>query len=230
MLSRTIVAAILGAIPFVATPAWARTPLRPAPTALVEDVRSATANIEFMDYVGPGQVIKLQPQDLLVLSYLKSCEHETIVGGTVHVGSDRSSVEGGKIDRSTVPCDGGKMQLSSQEANASGASAFRLQSSPVDHTLYSLPPIIQLPKVMTADRTLIIARKDELGQRIKIKIDPGVPSGAFYDLADANVESLVPGATYSASIGGHKMTFKVDPNAKFGGAPLISRLLRFTRG
>ena len=230
MLSKTLVAVTLGAIPLVATPAWARAPLRAAPTALVEDVRSATANIEFMDYVGSGQVIKLQPQDSLVLSYLKSCEHETIVGGTVHIGSNRSRVEGGKIDRTTVPCDGGKMRLSSQEANASGASAFRLQSSPVDHTLYSLPPIIQLPKRMTADRTLIIARKDELGQRIVIKIEPGIPGGALYDLADAYVESLVPGATYSASIGGRKMTFKVDPNARFGDVPLISRLLRFTRG
>ena len=36
-----------------------------------------------MDYVGSGQVITLQPRDMLVLSYLKSCAHETITGGTV---------------------------------------------------------------------------------------------------------------------------------------------------
>jgi hypothetical protein len=53
----------------------------------VEDVKSASADVEFMDYVGTGQVIKLEPSDVLVLSYLKSCEHETITGGTVRVGS-----------------------------------------------------------------------------------------------------------------------------------------------
>ena len=58
----------------------------PIPTALVEDVQSATADIEFMDYVGNGRVIKLAPHDVLVLSYLKSCEHETIAGGTVGCG------------------------------------------------------------------------------------------------------------------------------------------------
>ena len=77
------------------------------PTALVEDVKSASADIEFMDYVGTGQVIKLAPNDVLVLSYLKSCEHETITGGTVHIGPDKSEVDGGRIVRSRVPCNGG---------------------------------------------------------------------------------------------------------------------------
>ena len=65
--------------------ARAAAPLVPA--ALVEEVKSVSAGIEFMDYVGPGEVIKLEPSDVLVLSYLKSCEHETITGGTVRVGS-----------------------------------------------------------------------------------------------------------------------------------------------
>jgi hypothetical protein len=38
------------------------------PTALVEDVKSATGDAEFMDYVGNGQVLKLEPGDVLVLS------------------------------------------------------------------------------------------------------------------------------------------------------------------
>jgi hypothetical protein len=39
-----------------------RAPL--VPTALVEDVKSATAEVEFMDYVGKGQVIRLEPRDV----------------------------------------------------------------------------------------------------------------------------------------------------------------------
>ena len=64
------------------------------PTALVEDVTSTTAAVEFMDYVGTGQVIELEPRDVLVLSYLKSCAHETITGGTVQIGAEHSEVQG----------------------------------------------------------------------------------------------------------------------------------------
>src|SRR5215475_1295909 len=108
----------------VAPSALAKAPAPLVPTALVEDVKSPTADIEFMDYVGTGQVIKLQPGDVLVLSYLKSCEHETITGGTVHIGSDKSDVEGGRIVRTKVPCNGRNMKLSPAQANASAASSF----------------------------------------------------------------------------------------------------------
>ena len=83
MVLRTLVAVSLAGLAPVATQAWARTPAPLVATALVEDVKSAAADVEFMDYVGPGQVIKLGSGDVLVLSYLKSCEYETITGGTV---------------------------------------------------------------------------------------------------------------------------------------------------
>src|SRR6266508_1947725 len=108
--------------------ALARGPAPLVPTALVEEVKSASADVEFMDYVGAGQVIKLEPSDVLVLSYLKSCEHETITGGTVRVGSEKSEVDGGKIVRAKVPCNGRNMKLTPQQANASAASSFRLQN------------------------------------------------------------------------------------------------------
>ena len=73
------------------------------PTALVEDVKSATAGVEFMDYVGNRPGDQARPRDVLVLSYLKSCEHETITGGTVTVGMERSEVQGGRIVRTKVP-------------------------------------------------------------------------------------------------------------------------------
>src|ERR1700686_1697347 len=112
MALRTLVAATVVAVLAVATEVSAHVPVPLVPTALVEDVRSATADIEFMDYVGNGQVIKLEPRDVLVLSYLKSCEHETITGGTVVVGSEKSEVHGGKIARTKVACVGGNMKLS----------------------------------------------------------------------------------------------------------------------
>jgi hypothetical protein len=218
----TAVAAVLA----FTTRVSAHLPTPMIPTALVEDVKSATADVEFMDYVGSGQAIKLEPGDVLVLSYLKSCEHETITGGTVIVGTEHSEVQDGQVVRTKVPCDGGKMRLSSQQASKSAASAFRLQSADIEPTLYAQSPMVQLPKVLKSDnRTLLIERVDRPGERHEIKIDDTV-TGGFYDLAKVNL-NLTRGATYSASLDGHKVTFAIDRKAKSGPAPVVSRLLRF---
>lgn len=217
----------LAATLLVVTQALARPPAPLVPTALVEDVKSATADIEFMDYVGVGQVIKLDARDVLVLSYLKSCEYETITGGTVKVGMERSDVEGGQIVRAKVACDGGKIRLSSQQASQSGASAFRLQSADIQPTLFALTPVVQLPADLAAgDRTLVIERIDRKGERHEFKIDANIAAGAFYDLAKLDAR-LTRGAVYNASLdGGHKLMFKIDAKAKSGPAPVVSRLLR----
>ena len=157
--------------------ASAKAPAPLVPIALVEDITSTTADVEFMDYVGTGQVIKLAPKDTIVLSYLKSCQHETITGGIVKIGAERSDVQGGTIKRAKVPCNGGKMQLASAEANASGASSFRLQSAPINPLLYSVTPMIQLPRLAAGDpRVLIIERMDKPGsERAEIAIDEKNP-------------------------------------------------------
>jgi hypothetical protein len=227
MALRTLVAGTVAAVLAVATEVSAHVPAPMIPTALVEDVQGATASVEFMDYVGNGQVIKLEPGAILVLSYLKSCEHETITGGTVIVGAERSDVQDGQIVRAKVPCDGGKMRLSSQQASKSAASAFRLQSADIQPTLYARTPVVQLPKVLAGqDRTLLIERVDRRGERHKFEIDDTIAAAGFYDLAKVNV-SLARGAIYDASIGGHKMTFAIDSKAASGPAPIVSRLLRF---
>ena len=226
MAPRSFVAATV-AILAVASQASAHAPAPLVPTALVEDVKSAASGIEFMDYVGNGQVIKLEAGDVLVLSYLKSCEHETITGGTVLVGTEHSDVRDGQIVRAKVPCDGGKMKLSSQQASKSAATAFRLQSADIQPDLFARTPVVQLPRVLAGgDRTLLIERTDRRGERHEIKIDDAIAAEGFYDLAKINV-SLARGAIYDASIGGHKITFQIDPKAKSGPAPIVSRLLRF---
>jgi hypothetical protein len=236
------IAALASLLAF-ASEAAARGPAPLVPVALVEDISSTTAEIEFMDYVGAGQVIKLAPRDTLVLSYLKSCAHETITGGTVLVGSEKSEVQGGRITRSKVACNGGKMQLAAAEANASGASSFRLQSADIRPVLYALPPMIQLPKLRADDkRTLMIERIDRPGERLEVAI--GEANGAFYDLAKADAKPLARGGIYRATLGASKVTFKVDTKAKIAKAkpgtktprskseklPVISRLLRVPPG
>jgi hypothetical protein len=205
----------------------ARAPAPLVPSALVEDVKSDAAGVEFMDYVGARQVIQLGPQDVLVLSYLKSCEHETITGGMVTVGTDRSDVRGGQVIRTKVACDGGKMRLSAQQANQSAASAFRLQSAEIRPLLYARAPVVQLPKRLASeDRLLLIERADRPGEHYSVKLDDTAAAAGFYDLAKSNV-SLTRGAIYDASIGDSKVTFKIDAKAKSGPAPVVSRLVRF---
>jgi hypothetical protein len=221
---RTAVFAVALAI---SSQALARAPAPFIPTALVEDVKSTSADVEFMDYVGTGQVIKLEPSDVLVLSYLKSCEHETITGGTVRVGRDKSDVDGGKIARAKVPCNGGNMKLSSQQANASAASSFRLQNAAFEPTVHALPPVIEIPKMRAGDsRTLVIERTDRPRERFAMEIDESLVNGGFYDLAKTDMR-LQRGKLYTATLGDRKFTFKVDAKAKTGNTPVISRLLRF---
>jgi hypothetical protein len=230
MTLKTLAAASLAALPVFATQgniASAHAPAPLLPIAIVEDVKSATADVAFMDYVGAGQVIRLAAGDTLVLSYLTSCAHETITGGTVTVGLARSEVRDGNIVRAKVPCDGGKIQLSSAQANTSAASAFRVQSAETQLTLFARSPVVRLPKDLApSDRTLTLRRTDRPGERREVKLDDAVAAAGFYDLAKHNV-SLTRGATYEAGIGGRTLAFRVDAKAKSGAAPVVSRLLRF---
>ena len=227
MVFRALLAVAGPALLAMASEASAHAPAPLIPTALVEDVKSATADIEFMDYVGRSQVIKLEPHDVLILSYLKSCEHETITGGTVVVGTEHSDIKDGQIIRAKVPCDGGKVRLTSQQASKSAGSAFRLQSAEVEPTLFARTPVVQLPKGLASeDRTLLIERAKHSGKRYEIKIDDTAAAAGFYDLAKSKV-SLARGGIYDATIGSHKMTFQIDAKARSGQAPIVSRLLRF---
>ena len=230
MTNTALGAGVLAAALAFSNAALARAPAPLVPTALVEEVKSASAEIEFMDYVGTGQVIKLAPNDVLVLSYLKSCEYETITGGTVRVGFDKSDVEGGNIARSKVPCNGGKMNLTPQQANASGASSFRLQNASFEPTVYALSPVIEIPKMHSGDsRTLVIAGVKRPSERFTVELDESLANGGFYDLAKTDAR-LRRGAFYTATLGSRKVTFKVDAKAKTGKTPVVSRLLRFPPG
>ena len=228
MTSRTLLAATLAAVPVFALPATARAPAPLVPIAIVEDVTSTTADVAFMDYVGAGQIIKLGPRDTLVLSYLRSCAHETITGGTVRVGLEKSEVADGQVVRAKVPCDGGKIELSSAQAAASAATAFRVQSAERGAlTLFARTPVVQLPNDLGAsDRTLTIVRTDRPGERHALRLDDAAAAGGFIDLAKQRL-SLTRGASYEASIGGKKLAFAVDRKARSGAAPVVSRLLRF---
>ena len=197
--------------------------------ALVEDVRGRPAGIEFMDYVSQGKVIKLGPQDSIVIGYMKSCVRETITGGTVTVGAEQSSVQFGSVERTTVPCDSAYSQLTEQQQGAVGGTVFRdlrrdEQSAPSFLiTLYGTSPIVAMP----GGGVLVIERVDIPGERHEIEIDKqALVRGVFYDLSWGS-RALTPGGTYVARLGGRAQHFNIDPRAKPDSASIVGRLLRF---
>jgi hypothetical protein len=217
---RNLIGVVVAVICLVA-PAAAETPV-----AIVEDVQGTVVGAEFMDYVAPGKVIKLEPEAKLVLSYLKSCLHETITGGIVLVGAEESSVQFGEVQRVKVPCDMGAIQLSDEEANQSAATTFRKadHSGPAKKlpTLYGVSPLIEA-KIGGA---LMIERvDDESGEQYSVPLNVGqMVRGKFYDFAMVG-KALTPGATYLAILGSRRFVFVVDSSAT-SPAPIISRLLR----
>jgi len=132
------------------------------------------------------------------------------------------------------------MKLSSAQANASGASSFRVQDAPLELTVYALPPVFEIPKLRAGDsRTLVIERTNGAGERIAIDIDESLANGGFYDLGRQGVQ-LKSGAHYAATLASRKLNFRVDGKAtskssdkasnKPGSAskaPIVSRLRRF---
>ncbi len=199
-----------------------------APAAVVEDVKGKVAGIEFMDYVSPGQVIKLGPKDQIVLGYMKSCWRETITGGTVVVGQEQSLVHDSTIERTRADCDPSGMQLGERQADQSAATVFRSMSPaqqaalPPKITLYGQSPVIQAK----SGGTLVIQRTDQQGERREIALTAkSMLRGKFYDFAKTNT-TLTPGATYMATLGAAHVVFRIDPQAKPGATPIVGRLLR----
>jgi hypothetical protein len=97
---------------------------QPIEVALVESASSNSSGVEFMDYVQAGQIIRLGPQQTIVLSYMSSCLRETITGGTVTVGTYWSEVRSGEVWRARGQCDTGKMVLTGAQ-NHIGGRTFR---------------------------------------------------------------------------------------------------------
>ncbi len=201
-------------------------------TALVEDVTGTSAGVEFMDYLEAGKVIHLDPQDSIVVSYLYSCTRETIHGGTIRVGLERSDVDLGKVERTSIPCDAGRMLLTTQLATQSAGMLIRSlnpereqPASPLSpqFTLYGLSPMLDL---RGGGGTLEITRLDKAGEHYALTIgSPQSLGTTLYDLAGTGT-TLSRGGIYRATLGAQSVTFKIDPSAKPGKTPIIGRLLR----
>ena len=192
--------------------------------AIVEEMEPARADVAFMDYLEAGRTIALGKQGRLVVGYLKSCLRETVSGGTVTIGTEKSKVTGGKISRERVECDGGHLLLTPEQSGKSAAIVFRkgnlstgsgsLQPS---LRIYSLQPILQ---VQFRPATVTIERLDRSQSLLTVKLQGGVA-----DLA-AQKRALERGGLYRVTGGGVSRIVKIDDYAASGGS-LISRLIAF---
>jgi hypothetical protein len=198
------------------------------PAAIVEDVQGTVKDVQPFDYLAAGTQILLPPSATLVIGYLKSCAHETITGGKIVIGTDQSRVDGGQVLRETVECDGGRMQLTANQAAKSGVMVFRGMPKPAAEpqpqlTVYGVSPIFTLAG---ADR-LEITRLDQAGQPPLAFPLARSKTGrsAAVDFAKQNI-ALAPGGVYQASGGAHSVVFRVDAAAKPGAAPAVGRLVR----
>jgi hypothetical protein len=180
-----------------------------------------------MDYVETGKTIQLAARDGIVLSYMTSCVRETITGGTVTVGIDQSDVQGGRVARSKVACDAGKMVLEGNQPGQFAGRIFRSAAagkSAVEPqlVLYGRSPLLELK----APGTLLIERLDQSSERYLVDVtSEHLLHGKFYDFAKWG-RHLAAGGRYRISLDGQEVVFKVDPSAKPGNTPILGRLLR----
>jgi hypothetical protein len=185
--------------------------------AVVEDVQGNVTGAELMDYVVPGQVIKLGPDGMIVLGYMKSCWRETISGiGAVIVGTEQSGVHLADVKAEKVPCDPKQSDKVGRELGESAATVVRGLKNPGLLVVYGVSPIITTP----APGKLFIERQDQTGERYELDTH-----GEFLDLAKANI-ALKPGGLYSARLETRQIVFIVDREAAAGASPIVVRLVR----
>jgi hypothetical protein len=197
--------------------------------ALVEEVKGRDLGVEFMDYVDVGRVIELGSAGEMILGYLSSCIRETIQGGTVTIGVEKSEIVDGTVNREKVECDGGQMRLSQSQSRQAAAMVLRDlprsvgAPSQAQTTLYGQSPMLDVQ----GGGIVMIERVDQPGEYLTIRLVIQQPQqSAFYDLAKSG-HTLVAGGTYRASVGPRReIVFKVDTEAKPGHIPIVSRLLR----
>ena len=97
-----------------------------SPVAVVEEIQGKVTGAEFMDYVTPKSVIKIEDGGSIVLSYMKSCRRETISGaGTVIVGTEESIVDLADLKAEKTNCDPNQTHATTRDTSGVAATVLR---------------------------------------------------------------------------------------------------------
>jgi hypothetical protein len=200
------------------------------PVALVEDVDAKVPGVAMMDYLEQGRRLDLGSGGWIEIDYFSSCVHERIVGGVVRVGTERSEVSEGTVERHPVQCDSGKITLTDSQAERAAGFVQRGGAELKDrihameknqHILHGASPLI----VGDGKNDVVIARFGDSHDRETL---PLTSSGGrpFYDYA-SHGRSLDLGAVYIATSGDRQVVFRVDREAAPGATPKLGRLIAF---
>lgn len=111
------------------------------------------------------------------------------------VGQEQSTVTGGTVERRTVECDGGNLQLTSDQSERAGVAVMRKSEGGIDValTVHGLSPYFRIDG---APKTLDLERLDRPQQAVKFNVGAnGV------DLAELGV-ALKKGGLYRARVAG----------------------------
>jgi hypothetical protein len=90
------------------------------PVALIETLTSPTQL----------EVIRLTPDQTMVLSYRDSCVHEIITGGVVKIGRQQSDVQSGEVERTRENCAKGNVEVTGGEASGKPLRSVGASTSP----------------------------------------------------------------------------------------------------
>lgn len=186
------------------------------PVAIVEEAPEHTG-VLFMDYLAAGHAFELAPQEKLVVNYLKSCLRETIVGGRIVIGFEKSAVKGGQISRDELDCSGRGMKLSPGQSQESGVVVYRETD---DFAAIAASYGTQPAFAPIESGQFIIHRVDALETPREVEA-----TGSRLDLLALGI-ALTPGGIYRLRGPTIDFVFAIAPTAKAGDIPLISRLIR----
>jgi hypothetical protein len=201
------------------------------PVALVEDVDAKVPGVAMMDYLEQGRRLDLGSGGWIEIDYFSSCLHERIVGGVVMVGTERSEVSEGTVERHPVQCDSGKITLTDSQAERAagfvqrGGAQLKNRIHAMEKNqliLHGASPLI----VGDGKNDVVIARFGDSHDRETL---PLASSGGrpFYDYA-SHGRSLDSGAVYVATSGDRQVVFRIDREAAPGATPVLGRLIAFS--
>jgi hypothetical protein len=186
--------------------------------AIVEDCSPSFSGAEVFEYLSPGTILKLADNEWISLGYLRSCNQETINGGTILVGENKSTVVDGSINRRKVQCDSENLQLTTDQSDRAGVSVMRKSEGQIEVSMviHSTSPLLH---ITTSATTLEVASLDRPGKPLIFDVEEH-----RVDLAKHGV-TLRGGGLYSAKTDDREVVFRVDKFSRPGPSALLSRLI-----
>lgn len=196
------------------------------PVAIVEDATANVTAIPPFHLLREGDSLSLASDQGVILSYLQSCQRETIRGGQVAIGRLQSDVTGGAVQRQTISCDPAALDLTPAEASQSAALAFRDPDSAAD-----ADPIAREAAFVLASRLPVVIALDLANLTIEDRRNPArtwqvQSTDGIFELAAGDLP-LDKGGVYRISGGDRSLVFRIGREATDAPLPLLKRLIRF---